>query len=61
MLVTWMMEALCSSATSVLTRASWHNIPEVCQDYMKVENIKNAVFWDVMPCGSFENRRFRGM
>jgi hypothetical protein len=22
--------------------------------------VKNAVFWDVMPCGSFENRRFGG-
>jgi hypothetical protein len=22
--------------------------------------MKNAVFWDVMPCGSCRNRRFRG-
>jgi hypothetical protein len=22
--------------------------------------MKNAVFWDVTPCGSFKNRRFRG-
>jgi hypothetical protein len=27
-LVTLMMEALCSSETSVLTGATWHNIPE---------------------------------
>jgi hypothetical protein len=27
-LVTLMMEALSSSETTVLTRASWHNIPE---------------------------------
>jgi hypothetical protein len=25
---TLMMEALCSSETSVLTRVTWHNIPE---------------------------------
>jgi hypothetical protein len=23
-------------------------------------NMKNAVFWEVMPCGSCKNRRFRG-
>jgi hypothetical protein len=23
--------------------------------------MKNAVFWDVMICGSFKNRRFRGI
>jgi hypothetical protein len=23
--------------------------------------IKNAVFWDVMPCGSCKNQRFGGM
>jgi hypothetical protein len=23
-------------------------------------NIKNAVFWDVAPCGSYGNRGFRG-
>jgi hypothetical protein len=22
--------------------------------------IKNAVFWDVMPCGSYEDQRFGG-
>jgi hypothetical protein len=27
-LVTLMMEAICSSKTSVLTRAIWHNIPK---------------------------------
>jgi hypothetical protein len=27
-LVTLMMEAICSFETSVLTRATWHNIPE---------------------------------
>jgi hypothetical protein len=23
--------------------------------------MKNAVFWDVKPCGSYKNRRFGGM
>jgi hypothetical protein len=27
-LVTLMMEAICSSKTSVLTRSTWHHIPE---------------------------------
>jgi hypothetical protein len=22
--------------------------------------MKNGIFWDVMPCGSCKNRRFRG-
>jgi hypothetical protein len=24
-------------------------------------NVMNAVFWDMMPCGSCKNRRFGGM
>jgi hypothetical protein len=24
------------------------------------KNVKNGVFWDDMPCGSFKNRRFGG-
>jgi hypothetical protein len=26
-----------------------------------VVTMENAVFWDIMPCGSCKNRRFRGM
>jgi hypothetical protein len=24
-------------------------------------NMKNTIFWYVMPCGSYKNRHFRGM
>jgi hypothetical protein len=52
-----MKEALSSSETSVLTRATRRNIPEdaILQLYFY---LKNAVFWDVTPCGSCKNRHF---
>jgi hypothetical protein len=40
-------------------------ITEPGRDYVRVEvftavTIKNAVFWNITPCGSCKNRRFGG-
>jgi hypothetical protein len=60
-LVTLMMEAIRSSETSVLTRATQRNMTEdVRFEVFKAGTMKNGVFWDVTPCGSCKNRRFRG-
>jgi hypothetical protein len=33
---------------------------EVIREITKVQTLKNAVFWDVEPCGLIINRRFGG-
>jgi hypothetical protein len=39
-------------------RVNCFQIPKTFQTY---ERVKNVVFWDVTPCGSFKNRRFGGI
>jgi hypothetical protein len=67
--VTLMMETIRYFETSVLTRVTWHNIPEdgiIQHGYLQTKStpyhlpfdvftavtMKNAISWDVMPCGS---------
>jgi hypothetical protein len=55
--VTLMTEAIRSSATSVLTRATRRNIPKddilhVISEVFTAVTTKNAVFWGITPCGS---------
>jgi hypothetical protein len=42
-----------SLGTVTMVPENWST--EICKSYNK-----NGVFWDVMPCGSCKNRRFRG-
>jgi hypothetical protein len=35
--------------------------PPICPDDGDNSDLKNAVFWDVKPCGFCKNRRFGGM
>jgi hypothetical protein len=47
--------------TEVLFTTFQKNPQKLWFKVFKAVTMKNAVFWDVMPCGSCKNRRFRGM
>jgi hypothetical protein len=48
------------SCLHVLTHATLSLVTSVRFEVFTAVTMKNAVFWDVMPCGSRKSRRFRG-